>query len=455
MCGIFGYSIPNEVVSRFQRGVLASNLARLNDDRGGHSWGILGLVKNKPQVIRGLGDLAPHVVAMAPFTTLYAHTRWATTGDKTIPNAHPFEFGNIIGAHNGVISNDLELDRKHGRRVAVDSMHIFMHMNEGKDLSEIEGYGAIEWWDATAPDRLWMARVTFSGDLAIHGIGTGPEDVKGVIWSSDEKHLMESCESAGLDTFEYKVETGVPHYVQNYRLWLDEKRSVKISGYSAKRASVYGRWDDSGFDWEDYSSLKRDSGRKQGEPTVRNTGKVLGPVGAERVGASKNSTLKDPMAKYRLNQSDYTDPDNETRIANDADAPSDTPPASVTVEAPDCAGVWEDKNGILWEVEESSLHAHALLYARELGTNRTWVFVGMSFAESYGPFSFLSTEAEGEEARETPAEMVVAQIQSGELDPTDTDAVEAAIAEAAMSEVATPAGPDLVELMNGNSATGE
>jgi glucosamine 6-phosphate synthetase-like amidotransferase/phosphosugar isomerase protein len=55
MCGIFGYSIGGNV-SRFQRGILASALARFNDERGGHSWGIVGQTRNGIVIHRGMGD---------------------------------------------------------------------------------------------------------------------------------------------------------------------------------------------------------------------------------------------------------------------------------------------------------------------------------------------------------------------------------------------------------------
>jgi glucosamine 6-phosphate synthetase-like amidotransferase/phosphosugar isomerase protein len=56
------------------------------------------------------------------------HTREAVVGAVTTMNAHPFVKGNIVGCHNGIVSNYLKIDRK----VSVDSEVIF-------DLIDKEG----------------------------------------------------------------------------------------------------------------------------------------------------------------------------------------------------------------------------------------------------------------------------------------------------------------------------
>lgn len=223
MCGIFGYSAPASVVSRFQRGILASTLARLNDDRGGHSWGLLGSGKRGTVIHRGLGDLAPDIACAAPYETLYAHTRWATHGGRTIANAHPFEVGQIIGAHNGVISNHSALNADYGRAFAVDSMHLFAHLDAGLPFEDIEGYGAIQWVERTVPGRIHLARLD-RGELSVMGIGT-PDKCAGIVWSSDEDHLCEALLTAGIgQAFEYQIETGAAYYVEKHALYIDGRR---------------------------------------------------------------------------------------------------------------------------------------------------------------------------------------------------------------------------------------
>lgn len=61
-------------------------------------------------------------------TLIMGHTRLATKGDPAVPdNNHPITAGNVVGAHNGHISNDDELFDRWGleRRAEVDSEIIF------------------------------------------------------------------------------------------------------------------------------------------------------------------------------------------------------------------------------------------------------------------------------------------------------------------------------------------
>jgi predicted glutamine amidotransferase len=55
------------------------------------------------------------------------HNRAATTGAKTSYNAHPFQFGHIVGAHNGTLDKASweRLEEKVGEKFDVDSAAIF------------------------------------------------------------------------------------------------------------------------------------------------------------------------------------------------------------------------------------------------------------------------------------------------------------------------------------------
>jgi glucosamine--fructose-6-phosphate aminotransferase (isomerizing) len=108
MCGIAGYIGGREAVP-----VVVDQLRRL-EYRGYDSAGVaavgagIDIIKTAGK-LRALellveGELSEARVAVA-------HTRWATHGRPTTPNAHPHQdcTGNIVVCHNGIIENYMEL----------------------------------------------------------------------------------------------------------------------------------------------------------------------------------------------------------------------------------------------------------------------------------------------------------------------------------------------------------
>lgn len=103
MCGIVGYSGPNNSV-----GPIIEGLSRL-EYRGYDSAGICLKINNELQILKKEGkldNLKELITTQKPFShTGIGHTRWATHGAVTTDNAHPH--GNELFAvvHNGIIEN--------------------------------------------------------------------------------------------------------------------------------------------------------------------------------------------------------------------------------------------------------------------------------------------------------------------------------------------------------------
>jgi hypothetical protein len=245
MCGIFGFQFKSgTTMGEGKRLLLAAKLADLNDRRGGHSWGTCILGNERPRITRGLGDHGDHVRHLIGAESMFGHTRFATHGDKVVTNAHPFEIGNIIGAHNGIFYNHKSLNEKYDRKFAVDSMHAFAHIDAGLPLDDIEGYGTLEWIDKAHPERINLCSVR-DGDLSVRGIGKSVDDLQGVVWSSDDRHLTAALAYAGIKKhFTYDVPDYVVHYVEGGRLYID-KAELKVSN-SATRIT-----------WKDYADWER------------------------------------------------------------------------------------------------------------------------------------------------------------------------------------------------------
>jgi hypothetical protein len=239
MCGLFGWQwkvVPNLAVL----GKLGTLLGQANDRRGGQSWGTWIPGRGRHRGLGELGDNIPPEVLASPI--LMAHSRWATHGSQTKQNSHPFKVGKIVGAHNGIIYNHRDLNEKYKRDFEVDSMHIFAHLDEGKDLSELEGYGTIEWVDKReGPGLVFLARMTESADLAVAQIHSKKDGGPlGVVWNSDDDRLKEALQLCRLPFQLMKVEMGVLHVVRDGQYWVRSDTKVAISARKTSPATTYG-----------------------------------------------------------------------------------------------------------------------------------------------------------------------------------------------------------------------
>lgn len=231
MCGLFGWNYRRK--SRLEIGkreCLSNVLAIANSLRGDKSWGIYVHSKTGAHVKREVGDICevPDLGQMGRLPLVMGHTRWPTMGKVTEKNAHPFTIGDITLAHNGTISNSLELDKKYGRDVSVDSQHFAHHLNEGLDFSDIEGYGSITWVHKSKPDRVYLCRMR-SGSLSIYGLKNGLADQVGVVWSSDSDHLRGAIGASRIDAFPYEfMVEGKIYYVEGGKLFESGKDEKKL-----------------------------------------------------------------------------------------------------------------------------------------------------------------------------------------------------------------------------------
>lgn len=257
MCGIGGWDIKEAGLTKEQKIVLATLLAVHNESRGQQSWGI-----HAPDsgIVKGLGGISRAVHNFYDKDLVGLHTRHSTHGAVTVENAHPFEFGHIIGAHNGVLSNNKELNAKYSRDFVVDSMHLFKHLEEGKPFNDIVGYGAIWYFNKKHPNRIYICRLS-GGELSVAGIGKGVDSTKGIVFSSDERHLTHALDAIDVEYFQFKIEAEEVYFIENGEIFRAQKKlelGVKTTSY------VHHDWRDGAVD---RGSLRLSSGEGKGVET--------------------------------------------------------------------------------------------------------------------------------------------------------------------------------------------
>jgi len=126
MCGLIGFTGKQKANT-----VILNQLLIANDSRGGHSTGYF----DGTNFTKCLGKSIPlhKEVRQLETSTFIGHTRFSTHGARTIPNQHPFQYGEVIGAHNGVVHNYKEVGEEFKcKETEVDSQMIFSVLNKTK-----------------------------------------------------------------------------------------------------------------------------------------------------------------------------------------------------------------------------------------------------------------------------------------------------------------------------------
>lgn len=145
LCGVYSTNFGQWEYDTFQK------LLVMNVWRGDHSTGIIrgqvdgrilsrkSLLASPQFVYSDVSDIIEDEKNFKKPYFLMGHTRHATKGSITLKNAHPFQFANVIGMHNGTIQTPF----KHRDEFETDSEAFYKNLNDYgllEALNEIQAY---------------------------------------------------------------------------------------------------------------------------------------------------------------------------------------------------------------------------------------------------------------------------------------------------------------------------
>lgn len=197
MCGLVG--MAGALTGKHDR--IIKDLLIVDTLRGKDSTGLAAISSYSTNVAKQVGD--PFQLfdtkqfdrAMQGISRVFiGHNRAATIGKVNRSNAHPFEFDNIIGAHNGTLRDRSGLE--FGGEYEVDSEQLYHNINDFgvKDtMGNVTGAWALTWWDK---DKQTLNMLRNSERPLVYAFNKSRTQL---YWASEEWMLWVACGRGEVD----------------------------------------------------------------------------------------------------------------------------------------------------------------------------------------------------------------------------------------------------------------
>jgi hypothetical protein len=225
MCGLAGILRQADGNSLELAREMTDQLVGTIEDRGSHATGIaithidafdnpfVWKTASKASVVRASEPWQKILDQEIDASTvaIQLHTRRASHDNASRDDcAHPFQIGNVVGCHNGIISNWKKVEQRlvKDKLVAaqklkwkVDSEAVFALLDVNEDplaaLEQVEGYFALSW---TKGEHLYLAR-SQQGVLAYAWI----PNMKMLVWNSLGTNIVRVLKRHGFKPKDYTI----------------------------------------------------------------------------------------------------------------------------------------------------------------------------------------------------------------------------------------------------------
>lgn len=176
MCGIYGYLGKNRQILSLVLKSLKILRSRGYDSYG-YSYFNDGKLELEKTTDKELDNKFTKEKLKTTGNTVITHTRWATNGDVSVRNTHPFmsENGNFVLVHNGIIENANEIKKELSHKkfssdtdseVIVNLLEHLYERNKKMDIlqvisktfSKLKGYWSVLIYKTNEPNNLYVSR---------------------------------------------------------------------------------------------------------------------------------------------------------------------------------------------------------------------------------------------------------------------------------------------------------
>lgn len=285
LVGVMGKTIQESVKKTF------FDLLHLDVLRGDDSTGVAAISnidsdKMEVEVFKSLGSPSDFFwehcpnkkhksLTFKPVNIYMGHNRYATQGKVISDNAHPFEFENLVGAHNGTLLMSSLRDFHNAKDFDVDSQIIYSHLSHTRDIKSVwrdaDGAMALSWFDKV--DR----KLNLIRNKERPLFFAYSKDDKNLLWASEEWMLYVASGRQDVDilqpvrmepnrlyTFSLTEEGKISHIEEDLPPFVAKPIPLNYYGGYGKNSEGFNNY------WDEYEDYYK---HRNGQSTNHKSGK--------------------------------------------------------------------------------------------------------------------------------------------------------------------------------------